>query len=291
MTDHSHAEHLDHEVRRYYESNTGRFLSFGGSGRSRAIHRGLWEPGVLTAEQAAARINQRIVEGWHSLGDQAPAFVRDLGCGVGGSLFHFAKAWPEAALEGITLSPAQAAIAELDGAALGLKERLTIECGDFLDSAQRRADLLVAIESHVHAASLDAFLEAAVAALNAEGRLIIVDDMLATPEGDLTFADQRLVQTFRRGWRLGHVPDVEALKQAAARRGLICRIDDDLTEHLRLDRWRDRLLHWIAPAADAMGAERWPICANMIGGNALTVAYQRGLMRYRFMLFELRASD
>lgn len=288
MTDQSHAARLDHKVRNYYESNTERFLRFGGSGRSRAIHRGLWEPGVENPEQAAARINQRIVERWHKLSAAAPALVRDLGCGVGGSLFHFAQAWPEAILEGITLSPRQAAIATQDGTALGLGKRLRIDCGDFLAVAQQPADLLVAIESHVHAPSLAAFFDAAVAGLNAQGRLIIVDDMLVAPEAELAAADQHLVQAFRRGWRLGHVPSLEALKLAAAQRGFICRIDDELTDYLRLDRWRDRLLHWIAPAADAVGAARWPICANMIGGNALTLAYRRGLMRYRLMVFELR---
>lgn len=241
---------------------------------------------MANPEQAADRINQRIVEAWRSRAAGAPGRVRDLGCGVGGSLFHFAEAWPEAALEGITLSPRQAIIARQDGLAGGWGERLHIVCGDFLQSAAEPADLLVAIESHVHAPSLAAFLDAAIAGLQTKGSLVIVDDMLARTETDLAAGDQQLIQTFRRGWRLGHVPSAEALLQAAEQRGLICRIDDDLTEHLRLDRWRDRLLHWIAPVADGIGADRWPVCANMIGGNALTLAYRRGLMRYRLMLFE-----
>ncbi len=272
-------------LRQYYDANTARFLRFGGSGGSRAIHRGLWEDGVHNAEQAADRINQRIVETWNRLALAAPKRVRDLGCGVGGSLFHFAQAWPEAALEGLTLSPRQAAMAAQEAMARGLDSRLRIACTDFLQPAAQSADLVVAIESHVHAPSAATFLTAAARGLSRTGKLVIVDDMLARPESQLSVADQRLVATFRRGWRLGHVPDAEDLKATAAAAGLHCLVDEDLTQHLRLNRWRDLALHALAPLADALGGNRWPLFANMIGGNALTLAYKRGIMRYRLMMF------
>jgi hypothetical protein len=49
----------------------------------------------------------------------------------------------------------------------------------------------------------------------------------------------------------------------------------DLGPLLRLDRWRDRALRLAGPVADALGLARWPLFANMIGGNALTQAYRR----------------
>ena len=278
-------------LQHYYDANTARFLRFGGSGRSRAIHRALWEPGVNDAEQAADRINQRIVEAWIGLATAAPRLVRDLGCGVGGSLFHFAHAWPDAELEGLTLSPRQAAMAAQEAAARGLDSRLRIACADFLQPAARPADLVVAIESHVHAPSAASFLAAAARGLSRTGKLVIVDDILALPESQLAVADQRLVATFRRGWRLGHVPDAEGLRAEAASVGLYCLVDEDLTQHLRLNRLRDLALHALAPLADALGGNRWPFFANMIGGNALTVAYRRGIMLYRLMMFARQVNE
>lgn len=273
-------------LRRYYDASTDRFLAVGGSGGALAIHRGLWEPGVRTPEAAAARINQRIVSRLAALGRPAPQRVRDLGCGVGGSLLHFARAWPQATLEGVTLSPRQAALARRHAAAQGLSERMSVRCDDFLTPAVGPpADLCVAIESHVHAPSAPAFLRAARAGMAAGGALVVVDDMLARPQPALTGAEARLLATFRRGWHLGHVPDPESLRTAAAAEGLACLSDEDLTPHLRLDRLRDRALHLLAPLADAAGLGRWPLWSNMIGGNALTLAYLGGMMRYRLMIF------
>ena len=273
-------------LRRYYEASTARFLAVGGSGRSLAIHRGLWEPGVRDAEAAADRVNARIVASLRDLDRPDPARVRDLGCGVGGSLLHFARAWPLARLEGITLSPKQAAMARDFVAERGLADRVRVTCGDFLRETGGTADLAVAVESHVHAPSAAAFLRAARACLAPGGTLVVVDDMLARPEAALTVAEARLLATFRRGWHLGHVPDADGLTTAAEDAGFRPLGGEDLTPLLRLDRWRDRALHLTAPLADAAGFGRWPLFSNMIGGNALTLAYLRDMMRYRLMVFE-----
>ena len=274
-------------LRRYYGASTGRFLRFGGSGASLAIHRGLWPKGVTSAEAAAAEINERVVARLDRHGITSPDLLRDLGCGVGGSLFRFAAAWPQTQLEGLTLSARQADMARRFTRERGLGDRVTIRCADFLKPPEGpSADVAVAIESHLHAPSAAAFFAAARAGLRQGGHLVIVDDMLAKPEADLTPAEARCLETFRRGWHLGHVPDLAALNGAAAAQGFAIRHDEDLTPLLRLDRLRDRALRVAGPLADAAGLGRWPLFSNMIGGNALTVGYLRGLMRYRLILLE-----
>lgn len=272
-------------LRRYYEASTGRFLRFGGSGRARAIHRGLYPAGVTDAVTAAAEINRRIAAALERLGAAPPARLRDLGCGVGGSLLHFARRWPSTRLEGVTLSPRQASLARRFAAEAGLAGRLHVRCGDFLAPDPTPADVVVAIESHVHAHSAAAFLTAGRAHLRTGGHLVLVDDMLARPEASLSPAEARLIARFRRGWHLGHVPDVEGLPGTARAAGLVLRHSEDLTGHLRLNRHRDRALRAVAPLAEAAGLGRWPLFSNMIGGNALTGAYRAGLMRYRLTVF------
>ena len=50
------------QVASYYDANTRRFLSLGGSGKTVAIHRQIWAPEVKTAEQAFLYLN-RLVAG------------------------------------------------------------------------------------------------------------------------------------------------------------------------------------------------------------------------------------
>lgn len=281
-------------LRHYYEASTRRFLALGGSGGALAIHRGLWGAGVTDAEAAAGHINRLVVARLAALEVAPPAQVADLGCGVGGSLLHLARVWPEARLEGLTLSPVQADLAAGFARSRGVAVRVRVHCADFLDPPAAGpgqavpADLLLAIESHVHAPDAAAFLQAARDRLRPGGHLVIVDDMLARPEATLTDTERRLLATFRRGWHLGHVPCPGALRNQAGALGLECRADDDLSGMLRLDRLRDRLLTGVAPLADALGLGRWPLWSNMIGGNALTQLHRRGALCYRMMVFRHR---
>ncbi|WP_338274809.1 methyltransferase domain-containing protein [Roseicyclus marinus] len=267
-------------VAEYYDANTRRFLAVGGSGSALAIHRPLWADGVSTPSQAAAHVNDIIrMQAERHLG-RAPRRVLDLGCGVGGSLFHLAPFWPEAKMTGITISAVQRAKAEAEATRRNLSARCRFLRADFTEVRGSDADLAMAIESHVHAQSAAAFLDAAASALGTGGVLVIVDDMLRRPETDLTMAERRWLDRFRAGWRLGHVPDLDGLQAAADCAGFD-RLDlQDLTPLIRLDRLRDRALHLAGPVAHRVGLNHWPIFANMIGGDALTRLYKMGTMGY-----------
>lgn len=275
-------------IRRYYEASTSRFLRIGGSGQVAAIHRGLWPEGVRDAAEAADQINIRLAELAERLLGRPPARVRDLGCGVGGTLLHLASRWPGTQLDGVTLSAEQVRIAGRLIAERGQTARLRVAQGDFLapDPGMAPADLVLAIESHVHAPSARAFLKAALQGLAPGGLLVIVDDMLSRPEHDLTPREAARLSTFRRGWHLGHVTDPARLVSEAQALGLEPVAQEDLTQLLNLARARDIALRAAGPLADAMGLGRWPLFANMIGGNALTESYRAGTMRYVMAAFQ-----
>jgi len=283
----------DDEVGAYYDASTRRFLVFGGSGAALAIHRGLWPEGADTAEVAAAHVNDLIRARAEEMLGGPPEKVVDLGCGVGGSVFHLARVWPQARFRGITISAVQCRRALAEAAARGLAARCRFAEADFIappDAAGGPgADLAIAIEAHVHAPSAAAFLVAARRHLRPGGVLVVVDDMLRCPAETLGRRDRRLVARFRRGWRLGHVPDRAGFAAQAVAAGFAVEAIDDLTPLLRLDRWRDLALHAVAPVADRIGLNRWPLFGNMIGGDALTRAYRRGVMGYTFAV--LRVGD
>jgi cyclopropane fatty-acyl-phospholipid synthase-like methyltransferase len=279
----------DH-VAQYYDANTQRFLAQSDTGEAVAIHRKLWAPGMETPAAAAAHINDLVAQAAvHALG-RAPASVTDLGCGVGGSLFHLARCWPHSKLTGYTLSHAQVQIAQALASQRQLQDQCDIKQGDFtaVDSAPR-GELVIAIESHTHLPSLAVFFEAARQHVLPGGIVVLVDDMLAGDGSKLTHKDGRLLDAFKRGWRMGHVPTVSQVLDQADASGFEVLEQRDLGEFLRLHQPWDWTLNLIAPPLDWLGLAGVPRFANMIGGNALTVCHRRGVMRYMMIVMRSRS--
>lgn len=204
-------------VTKYYDANTRRFLAPGDTGQAVAIHRKLWAPGIETPEAAAAHVNDLVAQAALDTLAHEPSSVTDLGCGVGGSLFHLASCWPHSRLTGYTLSSAQVQIAQALAAKRHLQDRCEIRQGDFTAlSEPSRSEMVIAIESHTHLPSLSAFFKAAVQHVLPGGLVILVDDMLARDKSTLTGRDLALLDAFKRGWRMGHVPTVDEVLEGAS---------------------------------------------------------------------------
>ena len=279
-------------VEAYYDASTRRFLNVGGSGAALAIHRPLWAEGVRDVEQASGHVNDLIAEAAEAVLGHMPSSVRDMGCGVGGTVFQLAQRWPNAELCGITISDQQVQIAQQVASARGLAPRCRFIRSDFtLPMTLPGAELVIAVESHVHARSAAQFLAAARRHVLPGGVLVVVDDMLAMPEQELSPPDAARLEAFRRGWRLGHVPARSGLVAAAAENGFDAVLSRDLTPLLNLNRLRDHALRIFGPAVDRLGLSHVPLFGNMIGGNALTEGYRTGMMCYTFMVLQKREAS
>jgi len=279
---------FDH-VAQYYDSNTRRFLANSDTGEAVAIHRKLWGPGIETPAAAAAHINDLVAQAAVSALGHEPSSVTDLGCGVGGSLFHLAVSWPHSKLTGYTLSQAQVQIAQALATQRRLQDQCEIRLGDFtaVDSAQP-SELVIAIESHTHLPSLAAFFKAARQHVLPGGIVILVDDMLAGDGSGLTPKDLTLLDAFKRGWRMGHVPTISQILDQADEYVFEVVEHKDLGALLRLYQPWDRILNWIAPPLDWLGLAGVPRFANMIGGNALTECHRRAVMRYMMVVMRCK---
>lgn len=278
----------DDAVARYYDRNTGRFLRFGGGRGALAIHRELWAPGVRTAEEAKRTVNDLLGDAITQVTGAAPTIL-DLGCGVGGTLLDLAERFPQARLHGVTVSPRQV---EMAGALIrdrGLPDRVRVHLGDFQDlrlsggSEALRADAVIAVESFAHASDPSGFFHTAAAHLRPGGALLLVDDFLALPPGEMNGPGRRLARDFARGWRLGTLRTPAQVAEAAAREGLALEEDRDLTPLIRLGRPRDKVIRLLAPVFSRAGLVRVPFFGNMIGGNALQEGLRRGVFSYRML--------
>jgi cyclopropane fatty-acyl-phospholipid synthase-like methyltransferase len=277
-------------VRQFYDRNAARFERLGQGGAS--MHRAVWGPGVTSREAAFHHVEDLILQALPP-GTGRPRVV-DLGCGVGASLLHLASR-ADLTGEGLTISPAQAARAEQLVAAAGLAGRVHCRVGDFLtppaDLAgpdRAGADLVYSIEAFVHGPDPAGYFRAAAGLLRPGGRLVLVDDVLTGSEDRLTGRDARLVERFRRGWRVGSLLTPDRLRELAGDAGLVPVEDRDLTAQLELRRPRDRWITLMLALGRPLHAVRPPgeYWRSLDGGDALQHALVRSLLAYRFLVLE-----
>src|SRR3990170_4664398 len=263
-------------VRHYYDANTWKFLV---TGSQRAIHRGLWGPGVTTRGEAVHLAHALVL-------DELDPHVRrvlDLGCGVGTAGLYLAQRRPVEVV-GVSISPAQIRLAERFASRNGpLPGCVRFAVADFTALPDDLAgfDLAFAIESFVHADPAAAFFRNAARSLRPGGALVVIDDVRA---GDP--ADPRL-EDFRTGWHaatLVSVPEVAAL---AADAGLDLVASRDLSPLQRLGRPRDRFIHTVQPVLRRV-RDRSVWAQSLVGGDALQRCHRAGLLEYRLLRFVRR---
>lgn len=265
---------MDGDVARYYDENTGRFLARGQGGSEGVLHRAVWGEGVRDSAGAFHFVHELILREMERLGAPRPRIL-DLGCGVGASLLYLLDRHPAEGF-GITVSGEQLERARRKGKVLWLK-------GDFCrDPLPEDLDLAYGIESFLHASDARTFFRNVSGALRPGGRLVLVDDFLA--KGAL---EQAPVCDFAWGWHAGSLLRPYEADEMAAAAGLVLVSDRDLTPYLSLDRPRDRALALILPLLRPFLSES-PRVRSLVGGNALRACLERGLVEYRFRVWEKR---
>ena len=281
---------MENDVTRYYNNNTRRFLLIGHGGKSLAIRRAVWGPGVTNRDEAMQYVNARIAEALDRHGSVER--VLDLGCGVGGSIAYLSQ-FIHAEYLGVTISGVQAEIGNRHLERRGVEHAIIAEA-DYTDAAfwenhREPFDAAFAIESFVHVPDLLAHLPALAARIREGGTFIIVDDVIAPEKVDanLSKRERRWLREFKTGWHARGLSRLDELVAAASHAGLELERSEDLTSFIELDRPRDMIARvWIS-------LFRWwplrrPWFENILGGNALQLALKSGLIQYRFLVFTAR---
>lgn len=270
------------DIRRYYDRHSASFVRFG-QGRG-SIHRAVWGPGTRTRDDA-----------FHYVEDQIAALIRrfpssstavhvvDLGCGIGASLCYLAEQVPIRG-SGITLSPAQTAMAREVVADRGLSGRVECLEGDYcaLPASIMPADLAYAIESFVHGPDPARFFDQCRRLLKPGGLLVICDDMKT---GVVSPAATQAIDEFTKGWHINTLLERDALIRLAREAGLEHESTQDLTPLLELKRGRD-----VAISIGVALLKRLPFDTERfdyaIGGNALQTCLARGWIGYELTVFK-----
>ncbi len=275
-------------IREYYERNTALFLR---ATPTATIHRAVWAEGVNTLDRALNYTNAqvtRIVAQHARAHPRTHARILDLGCGVGGTLFYVLTHLPIPAHGiGVTLSQVQAQIARAHALELNLAHICDFIQADFqFVPVTSQFDVIVSVEAFAHATAPERYFDQITRLLKPGGQWIVCDDFLAARAlTGLNAIDQAWLAAYQRGWQVPNVRAITWVESIAAEHGLRLADQCDLTPHLRLR----ALPNPVARALQQIG-ERLPkvhpIVPSMLGSLALQNCLKRGLVTYRFLVFE-----
>src|SRR5437588_9812987 len=153
-------------IRQHYDDFAPIYRAFWGD----HIHHGLFVGGSESAEQAQLAM----LEYCAALAGMVPQHVLDVGCGHGGTAIFLAQKYG-AQVDGLTISPSQARIAQQNVARAGVDRRVQITLADADDHhfPAGAYDLVWTMESSEHFRDRPAYFRNVARVLRPGGRLLV----------------------------------------------------------------------------------------------------------------------
>ena len=281
MKEPNHSSTPAADVARYYDANTHKFLRFGGSGNTSAIHRAIWAANVNNATEAFEYLNDLIAQALRPVITTKPATTKclDLGCGVGGTALYLANRL-DVSVTGVTISKTQCEIANTLAEQRKLAAKTRFIAADFEALPELGTfDAAYAIESFVHARDGLAFMNMVAKQLEPGARFIMCDDFT---QKNASAEAQRSIARFKRGWHLNTVLSTEEVCTLASSAGLRLVEQHDLSAYLR--QFPSPLL-WALTQLTRIPLP-WAYWDNLAGGTALQNCVKKGWTQYQALVWE-----
>ncbi|MEM0979772.1 MAG: methyltransferase domain-containing protein [Cyanobacteria bacterium P01_H01_bin.58] len=241
------------------------------------MHHGFYGPtGTHQKNQQQAQVD--LIDSllnWANI--QSAQSILDAGCGIGGSALHLCDRFG-ASVQGITLSPRQAARATERAFAVGLADKVTFQVADVLNTPfdDQSFDFVWSMESGEHYPDKAQFFHESYRLLKPGGILLMATwchrpvDSLA---GELTESEQQHLEALYRVYHLPYVLSLPSYAHLAQQAGFT---------QVRTTDWSDA----VAPFWDAViaSAVQWEAIAGLLqaGWSTLQGALALGLMRWGF---------
>ncbi len=208
---------LNRAVGQYYDSTIDLYEKLWGE----HVHHGYWDPGDSPAAGGLDRhaATDRLVHELATFADvRKGSAVLDVGCGIGGPAMYLAREL-DCAVEGITLSAAQAAHASDKATRSGVADRTRFRQLDVLDNdyPDGEFDVVWALESLMHIADRAAFFAEAMRLLRPGGTLAV--STWAVRDGELTPEEADLVQQILHHQVMPSLSSLEEHVRLGARAG------------------------------------------------------------------------
>ena len=279
------AEKPEDRVRDYYNRNTRRFLRFGSTSQTRAIHQPLYIHPEYNLRQALEAPYRFIAGNLGDFGEES-LLLCDLGCGVGDGMLSLLQNGLKSTdrITGITISGHQAALARTMLEDSGFGGMSQVICGSFQEASSYISNihLAYAIESFIHSPDMAKLLGEVSNILRPGGKLIVYDDFLSRTSAD--GSEDRILNDFRNGWQANSLYTADEIGEMARGTGLSLKSSIDHSGALKLNRVKDKLVRLAVPfARPFLGRNAY--ATFLVGGNARQQAYSAGLLRYLQLTF------
>ena len=175
----------------YYQECDNAYRDAWGMDKNMQLNLGIWNSSTKKLSEALVNLNNEMLTLLQlSMADH----VLDAGCGVGGTLIHFAKAAGCTGI-GITLTPHQAEKATMNAQKAGVSHLLRFEVMDYTNTSfeSEQFTAITGIESICYAAPKMAFLKEAKRLLKPGGRIALAENLQG--KDDLTKKEIKSVYT------------------------------------------------------------------------------------------------
>ena len=216
---------------------------------------------------------------------QTPIRGLDAGSGYGGTCFRCLHVhgghWT-----GVTVSPEQWLSAKGIAKQRGLDSRVDFHLSSYDAALPGRYNVIVAIESLIHATDPAHTIANLAAVIDPGGRLILIDDMPvdAVPERDRAYLAE-----FKRCWRCPVAPSAAGWIVAAGAAGLHLVSRKDLSHLMQPRDERDldaAFADLFSQAGQKAGIGFGRLSDAELGGLHLERLHRRGTIRYAMLVFE-----
>lgn len=209
--------------------------------------------------------------------------ILDAGCGFGGTIFQL-HSRIGGTYDGITLSRVQVQRARKEARRRGIAADCNFHLRSYDDPLPQTYDGIIAVESLIHSLDLSYSIGNLAQALNQNGKLVIVEDMLMT-DRDSVDKDHDIA-LLKNHWKIKRIPSVAMYRLLIAEQGLTLTEVADLSSEVILPNPHfvnlfERLLFAFEKVAWA-GLES--IIAFHIGSIALHRLYRRKSMGYHLLI-------
>ena len=175
----------------YYQECDNAYRDAWGMDKNMQLNLGIWNSSTKKLSEALVNLNNEMMT---LLQLNKADHVLDAGCGVGGTLIHFAKAAGCTGV-GITLTPHQAEKATMNAQKAGVSHLLRFEVMDYTNTSfeSEQFTAITGIESICYAAPKMAFLKEAKRLLKPGGRIALAENLQG--KDDLTKKEIKSVYT------------------------------------------------------------------------------------------------
>ncbi|NER79117.1 MAG: methyltransferase domain-containing protein [Leptolyngbya sp. SIO1D8] len=275
---------LYQKIQTFYDQSSGLWENLWGE----HMHHGFYGPtGTHQKVQHQAQVD--LIDALLSWADVHQAqSILDAGCGIGGSALYLCDRF-NASVQGITLSPQQAARATERAATAGLSDKAHFQVADVLQTPfpDHSFDLIWSLESGEHYPDKAQFFRESYRLLQPGGKLLMATwchrptDSLA---GDLTESEQWHLESLYKAYHLPYVLSLPSYNQLAEQSGFT---------QIRTADWSDAVApFWDAVIASAFQGSAiagllqagWPTIQGALALGLMRWGFQRGLVRYGILV-------